>query len=79
MPHSKPFSEDLRWTLVNMRFVYRLPVQQISAMTGLPPQRISKVCKLYRETCTVMPPQRISTRAKVLDENDAQVRVLSAI
>lgn len=76
MARSKPFTDDLRWALVHMHFVKKIPVKHIAETTGLSDRRIRAVFQLYRATGSVLTPSqtRAQTRnQRILNDNDSQV------
>ncbi|KAH7908818.1 hypothetical protein BJ138DRAFT_1156804 [Hygrophoropsis aurantiaca] len=59
MPRSKPFTEDLRWVLIHMRYVRQFSVQEIAAHTGLKDRTIRKTLQVYKATGGVLAQQKI--------------------
>ncbi|KAI1785224.1 hypothetical protein LXA43DRAFT_900295 [Ganoderma leucocontextum] len=63
---TKPLSNDLRWSIVHMRYMRKMSTQEIHHCTGVQPRSIQRVVKLFNTTATVAPRVARHAQEKVL-------------
>jgi len=73
MARSKPYSEDLRWTLVRMCCVAGLSLDEIVAQTGLKKRTVQRVFQTLNKTGMVLPDQQRSHPQTKLGDDEAKV------